>query len=324
MASSNSTKSGFGRAVAPFWRRAVAFLAVYLYFKYWDYKSRIRHSLHVGSLLVFSISGLLIVFDFAGELLRTSRVRTLFSLLDPFPGVRAFLGLLYVAAASYGVYYHLSEMRKPGHEYTFTQVICDLFESQRTSQTRELFEILGHCHQVFRRSGILHVSISLPQVEGEKVILRTDPKHVYPADVNHESFILPLQVGASVGGRVVDDSCPRYVPRLYFPFGKPRRRLRTWRFPHSVKYKYLVTPEREFRLTEQELDLDCVAGDSFGFSSLLCVPLHVTGEKKARAALNFYFSKVDPLGKPDILMAAALGYSIAQQVPCIQWYAPDT
>jgi hypothetical protein len=301
----------------------VKFLAIYVYFKYWDYKSKIRYSFHVGSLLVFSISGLLIVLEFGAEILRTDRVRVLFSLLDPNPGIKALLELIYVAAAGYGVYYHLSEARKPAYEFTFTQVICDLFESQRMSQRRELSELLGHCYKVFERAGILHASISLPNIEGNRVILRTDLKHVYPS-ANHASFLLPLEVGASVGGRVIDDSCPRYVPRLYFPFGKPRRYFRTWRFLHAVKYKYLVTPEREFKLTEQDLDLDCVAGDSFAFSSLLCVPLHVSGERKARAVLNLYFSRVDPLGKPDILMATALGYSIAPQVALVEWHSGNT
>src|ERR1700676_3842590 len=228
----------FRGTLNPLARRALAFAVMYVYFEYWDYKSKIRQSLNIGALAIFSISGLVMAFDIGGEIAGTNRIKILFSTVDAHPHLKLGLQLLFVAAACYGVIHHLLEMRKPGYEFNCMQVLCDLMENQRAPVSRPLFDVLSLCHTVFERAGIFHVAVALPpETPCEKIVLTIDPKHVYPPE-NSEAFYIPLPLEASVAGKVARASTRRSVPKLYFPFGKKRKHIPTWPFPHAVMYKY--------------------------------------------------------------------------------------
>lgn len=303
-------------------RKAVEFTAAATYFAYWNRKTPLRNSLHLGSLRVLLLFTLLLIVEVIHEIRKEEVLGWIVAAVHKYKTGGL---VLFLVAAVLLLWHHHHETKKPEYEYKFVKRLYELIECSRLRGTpATIAEVLQILYSVFARTGIKHVSIHLADENG---VLRIQSDHVFPAGPPPHFFV-EFQQGEGVAGKVYADKKPRYMPRLFFPNWTA---LRGIPFRHCVVLAFRDPKQGRFRKmrnkisatfgkTPKPLESDMVP-DSFNlqvfkdnrngepplFRSLLSVPLRSMIDGKCAGVLSFDFDATDPLDKGAIAMAIVLG-----------------
>ena len=251
------------------------------------------------------------------------------------PHVAILAATVYIAAVAFLVAHNLHEALQPGYDYVFARRLCEYVETCLRTPGKSREERLTHAlelfHSVFTRAGIVHVSIHTPEAEKSKslIILK---EHVYPPIPAEQQscYLVRLMEEEGVGGKVFSDLMVRYVPRVFFPFGRMvtlplgRRRVAlSMDFPHAVKFNYKTdgaagSTISGFEITEEAPDpyaFKIPAEKVALFRSCLSVPIKDIAVDRCVGVLNYDFTRTDPLNKADITMAAVFGLLLSELLP---------
>lgn len=292
---------------------AYAFVAAYFFV--WSYKTAIRHLLKVTSLGVISLSTVRLLVEFAIEWRRSETFHVM-GLLPSLTKSNNVLFVIFTGAVSYLVWHHYRESRKPSYEYRFVKQLAQFMQGRQKNGNRTDTFIplaLQLFHRVFEHAGVRHCSVF--RLKGS--VLSIQPSHVYPHS-DQLDYSVELKEGEGVAGEVFGDMMPRYVPRIHFPFSTKRRYLRTWSFPHALKFvPYEEKGELEIGLGKDSLRFGKFRepeGGTWTYKSFVSVPVQSVATGERFGVLNFDFNKIDPLDKSDILMAVVFGLILGDEI----------
>ena len=210
--------------------------------------------------------------------------------------------LLLIALAMALVLWHeFDESRKPEYEFRLIGLLHNLMAArcERRPTSDLIWRALQTVHYAFEFASVAHISIHTLQNE-ELVIL---PENIFPKESSN-SYQIKLKPKDGVAGRVFDDTCPRYVPRLSL-FGKL--------FPHGIKFRYSETMDgriRRFKFIDEKPEENAfvaVPGEQLPFKSFLSVPIR-KADGSCLGVLNIDFLKTNPLDSNGIATAVAFAF----------------
>lgn len=299
------------------------------YFRYWSYKSQIRHLLRYGALTVVSSATGFLVLEMIFELLGHDRLTHSLDRIVNSPRVLQFVeryhwlpsgahlkiaAIVFLALSGlYLAWHNLEEARKPSYEYLFAQSIysflLDLRAAHQNKKPIPIAEALEGCHYVFKRSGIRYVALHL----ADSGMLGIRPEHVWPR--SESASVVRLAPGEGVAGQVYEDQQlhVQYVPRLFFPIN---RRYGGWLFPHTVKFQFTQSPVPDtsnlklWQIGNEEINPDAFKQmeKAIHYRSFLSVPVYSVTTQDLFGVLSLDFSRTDALDKGGIAMA--LGFAL--------------
>jgi hypothetical protein len=284
----------------------IRFAPVFAYFYiYWKPKELLRRWRRVGALSFLSVSLLLLWLE---VLVEVTKHKLIAAVVPHSVAAQWTVLLLFSAAVIVVLLHHGHERRHQHSEFLLAERVWEFMMTRDGSSVdasiRRATELF---YDVFRRFGIKHVSVALP--EGNELVIRE--QHVHPPEPSGSYYArLPLDDG--VAGLVYKDAQPRYLPRLFFPFGK-----RGVFFPHAMVFEIRKGANHRIDVVRPKLDLEAFKpfGDPpFAFSSFVSVPLKPVGKRECIGVLIFDFDRTDPLTRMDIKMAVFLGLLLSDEL----------
>jgi hypothetical protein len=199
------------------------------------------------------------------------------------------------------LWHEFDESRKPEYEFRLIGLLHNLMAArcERRPTAELILRSLQAVHYAFEYAKVAHVSICTLQNE-ELVIL---PEHIFPTEMCG-TYQIKLKPRDGVAGKVFDDTCPRYVPRLHL-FGNL--------FPHGIKFRYSETLNgrvRRFKFTDERPEENvfvAIQGEQLPFRSFLSVPIR-KADGSCLGVLNIDFLKTNPIDSNGIATAVAFAF----------------
>jgi hypothetical protein len=288
-----------------FRKKVILFFISTVYFLYWSYAFAIGT---IVGVLIAAFFPLLI--ELVGGVFHAGEV--------PSAGAhwaRWALTAVYWLVLFYFAVRHVRELRKREREkYALAFRLGRLYEYNQSIKAQGkgvvLRDVLEHVHGIFEPLQIAHVALHRKKggrisIEGNEVFPPTD----------HPDFLIQLDEGKGVAGRVFQDSVTRYVPRMYLP---SRRRFMPGIFlPHALTLQFEDVEDAsgsEPALLSVDIDLYVIEtpqNGQFLFRSFLSVPVKGGANGACIAVLSLDFNDCNSLKKADIALAKEVAKSIA-------------
>ena len=292
-----------------FRKKVILFFISTAYFLYWSYAFAIGAFFGV---LVVALFPLLI--ELLGGVYHAGKVPSAGSHWARWALMIGYWLLLVVFAI-----YHVRELSNRQREkYAIAFRLGRLYEydviRKANAEAAVLQDVLEHVHAIFEPLQIAHVVLHRKK-DGRICI---EQNEVFPK-TEDPGFLIALDEGKGVAGRVFQDSVTRYVPRIYLP--AKRKFIPGIFLPHAITLQFETAAEasgKEPALLSVDMDLYVIEPPESGqflFRSFLSVPIKCGGDGVCNAVLSLDFNDCNSLKKADIALAQEVAASIGRIIP---------